>query len=342
LAADDSQSQSIMKQAFTRMLMRAVGDSERSTATILVSVSSVAIGAMGLLRWRNGEYAHAWADFGVVALIILGLIWLWRGRSPRAALIGFSATNSAVCAVVAHIYGSDCLGWVYLVLITNFFVAPPKFALGFGLLPWLVVGVSSAPFSGPIGRSSFVITALLVMLFSYLAAYRNQMQQQLLATQATHDPLTNAGNRRLLEQELERALAQHARGHGEFGLAIIDIDHFKQVNDSFGHAEGDAVLIALVKLIQGNLRGPDRTFRIGGEEFAVLFPDTDPAMLALTLKRLHRLISGKLESPGGQLFVSVGGASLQKGESASSWLRRADIALYQAKNEGRNRLVMAS
>ena len=324
------------------MFLRAVGDSERSTATILVSVSSVAIGAMGLMRWRNGEFAHAWADFGVVALVILGLLWLWRGQSPRAALIGFSTTNSAVCAVLAHIYGSDSLGWVYLVMTTNFFVAPPKFALAFGLIPWVVLGLSSAPFSGPIGRSSFLITSMLVMLSSYLAAYRNQEQQKLLAAQATHDPLTNAGNRRLLEQELERAIAQHARGNGEFGLAVIDIDHFKQVNDSFGHAEGDAVLIALVKLIEGNLRAPDRTFRIGGEEFAVLFPDTDPAMLALTLKRLHRLISGQLVSPGGKLFVSVGGASLQKDASASSWLRRADIALSQGKNEGRNRLVMAN
>jgi len=331
-----------MKHAFTRMILRAVGDPERSTATILVTISSLAIGAMGVLRWRNGEFAHAWADFGVVALIILGLIWLWRGQSPKTALMGFSAANSAVCAVVAHIYGSDCLGWVYLVQITNFFVVPPKFALAAGFMPWLVVGVSNAPFSSEIGRSSFLLTSLLVLVFSYLAAHRNQMQQALLATQATHDPLTNAGNRRLMEQELERALAQHARGNSEFGLAVIDIDHFKQVNDSFGHAEGDAVLIRLVKLIQGNLRGPDRLFRIGGEEFAVLFPDTDPVMLSLTLKRLHRLLSGQLHSPGSPMYVSIGGASLHKDESASSWLRRADVALYQAKNEGRDRIVMAS
>lgn len=331
-----------MKHAVTRMLLRAVGDSERSTATILVTISSLAIGAMGLLRWRNGEYAHAWANFGVVALIILGLIWLWRGQSPRAALIGFASSNSAVCAVVAHIYGSDCLGWVYLVQITNFFVAPPKFALAAGFLPWVVVGLSSAPFTGPIGRSSFLLTSLLVLLFSYLAAYRNQMQQALLAAQATHDPLTNAGNRRLLEQELDRALALHARGGSEFGLAVIDIDHFKQVNDSFGHAEGDAVLIRLVKLVQSNLRGPDRLFRIGGEEFAVLFPDTDSIMLSLTLKRLHRLISGQLQSAGGPMYVSIGGASLHKDESASSWLRRADVVLYQAKNDGRDRIVMAA
>jgi len=331
-----------MKYAFTRMILRAVGDSERSTATILVTVSSVAIGVMGLMRWRNGEFSHAWTNFGVVALIILGLIWLWRAQSPKTALLGFSAANSAVCAVVAHIYGSDSLGWVYLVQITNFFVAPPKFALVAGLVPWLIVGLSSAAFSGAIGRSSFLITSLLVLVFSYLAAHRSQMQQALLATQATHDPLTNAGNRRLLEQELERALAQHARGNSEFGLAVIDIDHFKQVNDSFGHAEGDAVLIRLVKLIQGNLRGPDRLFRIGGEEFAVLFPDTDPIMLALTLKRLHQLISGQLFSAGGPMHVSIGGASLHTNESASSWLRRADVALYQAKNEGRNRVVMAN
>ncbi|MBW8845279.1 MAG: GGDEF domain-containing protein [Burkholderiales bacterium] len=153
------------------------------------------------------------------------------------------------------------------------------------------------------------------------------------------DPLTDTLNRRAFDQSLEQAHAWLKRGRG-YALVMIDMDRFKQLNDSLGHAAGDAALRQMVRELQPCLREVDRFGRLGGEEFCVLLPDTDLAGAALVAERMRALVDAAplrwLEQDW-PLSASFGIAEGEReDESGDMVLARADAALYRAKNQGRN------
>jgi diguanylate cyclase (GGDEF)-like protein/putative nucleotidyltransferase with HDIG domain len=165
--------------------------------------------------------------------------------------------------------------------------------------------------------------------------------------EATHDlaitdTLTGLRNRRLFDQELADALARARRDRRPLGLLMIDIDHFKRVNDSYGHAAGDQALEALGRLIAAELRESDLGARFGGEEFAVILPYTDGACGKQLAERIRCRVAGSvLRLAGGRelrLTVSIGNVA---GDGAPQrLLQHADQALYTAKQEGRNRVCL--
>lgn len=144
-----------------------------------------------------------------------------------------------------------------------------------------------------------------------------------------------------MNEELKIAMASHRRHSDSYGLLVMDLDHFKQINDRFGHHVGDQVLVAFVELIMRCSRKQDRLFRFGGEEFLLLLPNTEAEGLRAAAQNLLSRVANELESPGGPVTVSIGGAILHGGEHWESWLQRADECLYRAKSEGRNRAVIA-
>lgn len=153
------------------------------------------------------------------------------------------------------------------------------------------------------------------------------------------DPLTDTLNRRAFDQALEQAHAWLKRGRG-YALVMIDMDRFKQLNDTLGHAAGDAALRQMVRELQPCLREVDRFGRLGGEEFCVLLPDTDIAGAALVAERMRALVHATplrwLEQDW-PLSASFGIAEAERGDAdGGTVLARADQALYRAKHQGRN------
>jgi diguanylate cyclase (GGDEF)-like protein len=161
-----------------------------------------------------------------------------------------------------------------------------------------------------------------------------------------HDDLTGLGNRRLLRLRLEDELHRAKRFGQTVSLLAIDIDHFKALNDRHGHPTGDASLRKLAGLMTRNLRRIDTIARIGGEEFVVLLPRTNLAEAAQVASKLLSIVEqtdfpGGPGQPAGRLTISVGVASLCEGETGADLMARADTALYQAKERGRNCVVIA-
>ena len=160
---------------------------------------------------------------------------------------------------------------------------------------------------------------------------------------ATTDSLTGVANRRSFIQraslEVERAL----RFKGSLSFLALDIDHFKKINDSFGHAAGDQALIAVANALSRSLRGVDILGRVGGEEFAVVLPETDAAGAAAAAERLRHSVQAldlQINSVRAPITVSIGVAQFSAGMShLSDAMSRADAALYLAKQTGRNRVV---
>lgn len=154
------------------------------------------------------------------------------------------------------------------------------------------------------------------------------------------DPLTRLGNRRRLDVALEHEIARADRYGGMLSLLLADLDHFKTVNDTWGHPAGDAVLSAFGDILREQFRRTDIAARYGGEEFCVLMPETPLDAAAACAERIRSALAERRIPPvDGPVTASFGVVSRRPGEFAPSLLQRADDALYAAKAGGRNRVV---
>jgi len=168
--------------------------------------------------------------------------------------------------------------------------------------------------------------------------------QATLREQATRDALTKAWNRRSILEILDREVDRALREHSPLSVAMCDLDHFKQINDTYGHLAGDAVLVEAVTRMRASMRSYDSLGRYGGEEFLLLFPGCEASAAVRLAERMRREIESRpLDWQTGPIrfTISFGVTTLQAGRRLPSeaLLRVADTALYQAKQQGRNRVV---
>ena len=161
--------------------------------------------------------------------------------------------------------------------------------------------------------------------------------------QASTDHLTGLANRRRFERQLEREVARTARHGRPFSLITIDIDHFKRINDTYGHEAGDEAIKSLARVLQQGTRGIDLAARIGGEEFGVILTETNLPGAVEVAERLRMTLKSVEIPPVGQIAASFGVAECpSQAETARELLARADAAFYEAKREGRDRVARAS
>ncbi|MBI2747326.1 MAG: GGDEF domain-containing protein [Burkholderiales bacterium] len=196
---------------------------------------------------------------------------------------------------------------------------------------------------------SFVL-AFITMLgagFGFVLAVLERNAEQ-MREMATHDGLTGCVNRITFDAMLLNALQRGLRSGEPVSLLMLDLDHFKAINDRYGHRAGDAVLRSFSDVVRTQLRASDTLARVGGEEFAVILPGTDAAGAAHVAESVREAVqSAAVDNQQGgvlRITISVGVACAQDGDGASADLlyQRADNALYQAKAAGRNRVVPAS
>lgn len=154
------------------------------------------------------------------------------------------------------------------------------------------------------------------------------------------DPLTRLYNRRYLMDYLNRLFGIYSRKSDVFSLLILDVDYFKNINDSYGHDAGDSILQEMASLISSICRASDVCCRYGGEEFVVLMPDTDMKSAVVLAGRIRNSIkSWRFEHSKNSVTVSIGVAHVTEGDTPATLFKRADQALYIAKSEGRDRVI---
>ena len=188
------------------------------------------------------------------------------------------------------------------------------------------------------------IEALEQLLCSLLYPLRNALLYQDALQLAQKDPLTGVCNRAALDETMQRELSHARRQNSSYALLMLDIDHFKAVNDKYGHIIGDCALKAVANMIGSCKRDGDRLFRYGGEEFVVLMRDTNLDGSALLAERIRASIEATPCTCSGadlNIKVSIGVSVLQEGDSPVSLFARADQALYNAKRNGRNQVCVA-
>lgn len=180
----------------------------------------------------------------------------------------------------------------------------------------------------------------------YIAMFHDITRQKdleaALEHQAFYDPLTDAANRGYFETLLEQEARRAQRYEHPCSLLLLDIDHFKRINDTFGHEVGDEVLRSLVHALGKRLREADVLGRWGGEEFVILLPGTDETRSQHVAEKLREQVAATAFPRVGRVTISLGVAGYRSGEPVKDWVKRADEAMYAAKEGGRNRVVQLS
>ncbi len=305
---------------------------------LLCGVGVVIISPFAVVRLARGELVIAALDAGLVVGMALIAAWAWYVQSARHAAVVLAVFYTAGYIAVIESIGATGLYWVYPITLSNYFLLSLRMAT----LISAVVGVllligGFFPTLTSIEHGSMLMALFMVNLCAFIFSHRTATQRNELDKLATRDPLTLAGNRRLLDSELGLAIARWNRHRVPTSVILLDLDHFKDVNDTFGHETGDQLLIQLVELARGRIRQADQLFRYGGEEFVIVMPDCGLEDAAQLAQSLRALVAERLTSPT-KITASFGCAELRDGETGESCLSRADRALYRAKHGGRNRV----
>ncbi len=245
-------------------------------------------------------------------------------------------------AYSTHINGHAGLYWAYPAATALFFLLPLREAIGSNIVFVVVMAVVSFlrfP-EADFWRITFSLglTCLFAMIFASLVG---KLQQELTRL-ATTDPLTGCLNRSQLADILNGQIQMRERYERVSSLILLDLDYFKTINDQWGHLAGDKVLTEMALRLRSRLRESDQLFRIGGEEFMIVLPETRQKDADVLANQLLTSISARPFLEDIKVTASASVAEVSKGETWSVWLNRADQALYEAKSRGRNQVVNAA
>lgn len=256
---------------------------------------------------------------------------------PLGAFVLVLAMASVVVLLVTQ--GIQGALWSYPMVMLTYFVLRRRWANPVSVAMLLgATGLVHASLGGAMALRFFLSLALCLVVVNIILGVLDTLHGRLLALSLT-DPLTGAFNRRHMDSSLADAIERHRRTRSPASLVLIDIDHFKAVNDRFGHDAGDRVLKAIVTLIGRRSRKLDQLFRMGGEEFLLLLPDTEATDAMVVAEHVRTAIARERLLPNWRVTVSVGVSQLHSRDRADDWLKRVDDAMYRAKAAGRNRMV---
>lgn len=294
---------------------------------------------------------YVWNDRAVVATDVLVTLTLWIPVLYHTVRIALFHSPDSIPILQMHLFWAPAIAvywgmafykrWLLALLQTVMFYAvllgTDLFLLqqpGKGLLlaaPWGLMLLQG------------VVLTLMMAVFANVAAQLKISEARWRKAQhhANHDQLTGLLNRRTFSRHLPRVVKISDAGKLDLSLMLIDFDHFKSINDRYGHSAGDNILRQAAKLFTSVLRAGDSLYRWGGEEFAIILRDTDAATLAVIAGRLRGLTEQHAFGLKRPVTISVGLATHAAGETHQDFFKRADAALLRAKRNGRNRVEAA-
>ena len=339
--------------------------------TALVYVGSALVLWFGMSRgWADGSHLLAWCGFVALGLgaVFVAMRTGWSERFADPALTAAQMVFGVVTVEWGYLIAGPVRNVALFPLLLIFTFG--AFSLGWRRITWLtafaiasLVGCVLALHGARTGGDAWslddvdlrfdVTNVLMVMILlpalSLVAARLSSLRSR-LSTQravltellakvqqlATHDDLTGLANRRHMLERLAQEVARFQRQGRPFSIAIIDMDHFKQVNDAYGHAVGDEVLTGFAAAATSMLRGGDVMARWGGEEFLLLLPETRGEAAQASVLRLLGLVRALPQRSGQPLSFSAGVTEYRAGEAMAETIARADRQMYVAKASGRN------
>jgi len=306
---------------------------------ILALCTAGVVGVLPFLVFRlvGSQWLMATIDFTIILGAALIAIYVLRSRKTRIPSIILTVLNLSATVLVVYVEGLSLIYWAYPAMITAYFLLKPGEAVSANSLVMICLLPIISAHLGRIEILNIVITLILINIFSFIVYRSMHGYQSELTKQAMRDSLTGTGNRRLFDEHIRLCVSLRKRNKEKTSLIMLDIDNFKLINDTFGHAMGDTVLSRLIELLSSRLRESDDLYRIGGDEFAILLRGTSSEDAVGFADELHQYVQASNLSPECNVTISLGVTESKTKDSAKTLLERADSALYRAKNSGRNR-----
>ncbi|MEX1220778.1 MAG: GGDEF domain-containing protein [Idiomarina sp.] len=290
------------------------------------------------------------ALYDFLGFVMAGCVYLYVRHGGNFQVAGWAVTAALIFVLLAFIHLAEgrnySLLWVTILPPIAFFLLGPKSgtwvtALVFAYSAWFLYQLLDQQVSANLGLGAFLnfieVGTAQLFLFRYYERSRIEAYDQLRQTSVT-DPLTGVYNRLHLDNTLKNLLTRSARSEHSLSVLLLDVDHFKRINDNHGHLVGDEVLVALTQVLQKGTRSMDLVGRWGGEEFLVICPDADARVAYQVAERLLQHVSAEPLAHGVSATVSIGIATSTANSTAESMLQVADQYMYEAKAAGRNRI----
>jgi len=315
--------------------------------------------AFGINAWFSQQLGTSTVLLLTAAFGLLALLVMWLTEEPRYGQVGQSLAAVFVFVYLLISGGSDGTGplWCYpLVAIVTFLQGVRRgcwIVSGLLMLSVILLYMPGLPFEvaeypEPFKLRfvfSFAALGIMVLIYEHVRG-QSQVSYRVLSDELDRasrtDDLTGLANRREMRERLDAEFAIYSRYGHAFSVVMLDLDHFKDINDRFGHSQGDRVLAAVSRCLERNVREHDRVARWGGEEFLILLGQTRLPQAAQVAEKL-RLAMSKIAldplPPEVQISASFGVQSIEYAKGVDYLVRQADARLYEAKHLGRNRVV---
>jgi diguanylate cyclase len=283
----------------------------------------------------QGRYLVGSIIFILIVMALLNAYSIPKYNRVWAPFWCFFLLTLVALLIVIPVVGVEILFWSYPFLFIISFIEERKTARILSAIAFIALVSSAFYYFEHKLIIRFSSTLFMLFFFSDILVGTLTKLQNNMTELVNRDPLTNAYNRRYMEKCIVDAIEECKRGFGPASLIVIDLDYFKNINDSMGHKAGDQILINLVELIHQRQRKLDHVFRLGGEEFAILLRNTNSEQACHMAEDLRQQLEDK-PFEGRPVTASFGVAEYSLDESEDDWFKRADHYLYEAKKQGRN------
>lgn len=307
------------------------------------AVVVVAVSPFAFYRLHHSDWLIAVLDFAAVLSCLAVFVYVWNTGKCKIPGRVLACYCLFVAMLTVALKGEQQVYWLYPTVCVVAFLIPPIVAVAMNALALIVICA--------LAWSQLTVFQLVQLIFSvsstcfvvYTFADRMHFQARRLKGLATRDPLTDVGNRRAMEEKL-MGLSHPASVASKqvASLIILDIDHFKAINDQYGHSVGDEVLVHLSNIIEKRIRSTDSLYRFGGEEFVIIAENTDLSHASELAEQLRIEVEACSELAQYPVTISLGTAQFRDNETPFECLGRADKAMYQAKDTGRNSCCVAA
>ena len=307
---------------------------------LLSGAAAVGLIPFIVLRVLYADWPNAILDICLFIIFVINGLYVYRTGKVRIPRLVFALLLLLAMFVGFYIKGIGQIPWSYPGLVAIFFAVRPNLAaiLCSICIAWLATVLY--PLLDIFEYVTFLATLTSTCLFVYVFANLTRQQRKALIKLSRRDPLTNLRNRRAFDLALNQFIG-FIRDQQHTCMLLIDIDHFKDINDKFGHSVGDDVLRALGKLMTKRMRKSDLVYRIGGEEFAIILTNSSVQSAINVAKDMGCLVEEADIVDDRKITISIGIADYCENESKDSWFKRCDDALYLAKDSGRNNFKLA-
>ncbi len=290
----------------------------------------------GIYRFLQQDWLMGTLDLvASVGMMILGL-YVYLSKKIDFAVHIMLIVTLIVLVFTMYNKGIEQAYWIYPALASSYFLLKHKSAALFSCFGIALIMPVLYQQASPLTFAAIMTTLVITLAFSYIFAAEGNSHQKLLLELVVKDPLTGAGNRRALADKLDTLIASFKRTGSKATILLLDIDHFKKINDLYGHSAGDNFLVELTNTLKSRIRVTDNLYRYGGEEFIIVAENTQLDAGLILAEELRVTIEKAKLIPETYATLSIGIAELQTDESEDHWINRADDALFKAKKSGRN------